>query len=55
MDRTQASGACNAGSSGLPFTKVCSILEIVRTVFAACGGEEIPPRKDSENAAEPHR
>jgi len=23
---------------------VCSILELVRTAFAACGGEEIPPR-----------
>src|SRR3989338_10576298 len=33
----------------------CSILELVRTHFAACGGEEILPRKDSENAAEPHR
>jgi len=44
-----------AASSGLPFSKVCSILELVRTAFAACGGEEIPPRKNSENAAEPHR
>jgi len=32
----------------------CSILELVRTHFAACGGEENPLR-NSENAAEPHR
>jgi len=32
----------------------CSILKVIRTHFAACGGEESPPRK-SENAAEPHR
>ena len=32
----------------------CSILELVRTHFAACGGEEIPPRK-IRKAAEPHR
>ena len=34
---------------------ICSILELVRTHFAACGGEEIRPRNESENAAEPHR
>jgi len=32
----------------------CSILELVRTHFAACGGEEVPPRKNRK-AAEPHR
>ena len=32
---------------------VRSILKIVRTVFAACGGEEISPRKFGK-AAEPH-
>src|SRR3990167_6700250 len=32
----------------------CSILKIVRTHFAAAGGEENPPQ-NSENAAEPHR
>ena len=37
----------------LPFSKVCSILEIVRTVFAAAGGEE-SPREKAKNAAEPH-
>ena len=31
-----------------------SILELVRTHFAACGGEEIPPRKFGK-AAKPHR
>jgi hypothetical protein len=24
---------------------LCSILELVRTHFAACGGEEVPPAK----------
>ena len=38
----------------LPFSKVCSILEIVRTVFAATGGEESPPHT-GQNAVEPHR
>jgi len=33
----------------------CSILELVRTHFAACGGEENPPRKNPEFAAKPHR
>ena len=32
----------------------CSILELVRTHFVACGGEEVPPRKFGK-AAEPHR
>ena len=32
----------------------CSILELVRTHFAACGVEEVPPRKFGK-AAEPHR
>ena len=32
----------------------CSILELVRTHFAAAGGEENPPRKFGK-AAEPHR
>jgi hypothetical protein len=32
----------------------CSILELVRTHFAACGGEEVPPRKFGK-AAKPHR
>jgi len=31
-----------------------SILELVRTHFAAAGGEEVPPR-NSENATEPRR
>src|SRR3989344_1227525 len=34
-----------AASKALPFSKMWSILEIVRTVFAACGGEESPPAK----------
>ena len=38
----------------LTFLSWCSILKIVRTVFAAAGGEEIPPRKFGE-AAKPHR
>ncbi|MBI5072015.1 hypothetical protein HZB93_03965, partial [Candidatus Falkowbacteria bacterium] len=42
----------------------CSILELVRTHFAACGGEEVPPRKSGKAAparrslgagGEPHR
>ncbi|OHA99565.1 MAG: hypothetical protein A3G47_01185 [Candidatus Zambryskibacteria bacterium RIFCSPLOWO2_12_FULL_39_45] len=44
-----------ANQNSLTFPFWCSILELVRTHFAACGGEEILPRKDSENAAEPHR
>ena len=42
------------GVVGLQFPKWCRILELVRTHFAAVGGEENPPR-NSENAAEPHR
>ncbi|MEK7537063.1 MAG: hypothetical protein AAB584_01275, partial [Patescibacteria group bacterium] len=38
----------------LTFPTWCSILELVRTHFAAFGGEEVPPRK-FEKAAEPHR
>ncbi len=43
----------------------CRILELVRTAFAACGGEEVPPRKSGKaapastrrlgEAGEPHR
>jgi len=36
----------------------CSILELVRTHFAAAGGEEVPPRirrLADGKAAEPHR
>ena len=33
---------------------LCNILELVRTHFAAEGGEEVSPRK-FEKAAEPHR
>ncbi len=36
------------------FSKVSSILELVRTHFAAAGGEEVPPRKFGK-AAESHR
>jgi len=43
-----------ANLSNLQFPTWCSILKIVRTVFAAAGGEEIPPRKFGE-AAKPHR
>ena len=43
-----------ANTFSLQFPKWCCILKIVRTHFAAAGGEESPPRK-SENAAEPHR
>ena len=34
-----------ANQNSLTFPVWCCILEIVRTVFAACGGEEFPPRK----------
>ncbi len=37
----------------LTFPTWCRILELVRTAFAACGGEEVPSRK-SGKAAEPH-
>ena len=47
-------GRSEAASNSLRFSKMWSILEIVRTVFAACGGEEIPPRKFGK-AAPPHR
>ena len=43
-----------ANPSNLQFPTWCSILKIVRTAFAATGGEEIPPRK-FRKAAEPHR
>ena len=43
-----------AASNSLRFSKMWSILEIVRTVFAAAGGEEILPR-NSEIAAPPRR
>ena len=43
-----------ANPSNLQFPMWCSILELVRTHFAACGGEEVPPRKFGK-AAEPHR
>ena len=36
---------CEANLSNLQFPFWCSILELVRTHFAAAGGEEIPPRK----------
>ncbi|PIR05052.1 MAG: hypothetical protein COV57_01230 [Candidatus Liptonbacteria bacterium CG11_big_fil_rev_8_21_14_0_20_35_14] len=38
----------------LTFPDWCRILKIVRTHFAACGGEESPPQK-IRKAAEPHR
>ena len=38
----------------MTFPTWCSILELVRTHFAAAGGEEVPPRKFGK-AAEPHR
>ena len=54
-----------ANLQNLQFPQWCSILELVRTHFAACGGEEIPPlarpKPRSEGgrkfgkAAEPHR
>jgi len=43
-----------ANQNSLTFPTWCSILELVRTHFAACGGEEVPPRKFGK-AAEPHR
>ena len=43
-----------AASNSLRFSKMWSILEIVRKVFAAKGGEEGPPR-NSEIAAPPRR
>ena len=43
-----------ANQNRLIFPFWCSILELVRTHFAACGGEEVPPRKFGK-AAEPHR
>ena len=43
-----------ANQNRLIFPFWCSILELVRTHFAAAGGEEVPPR-ESQNAAEPHR
>ena len=43
-----------ANLSNLQFPFWCSILKLVRTHFAACGGEEVPPRKFGK-AAEPHR
>jgi hypothetical protein len=46
-------GEANSSRSEENFA-MCCILELVRTHFAACGGEENPPR-NSENAAEPHR
>ena len=43
-----------ANQNSLTFPTWCSILKLVRTYFAACGGEEVPPRKFGK-AAEPHR
>ncbi|OHA14731.1 MAG: hypothetical protein A3G49_03275 [Candidatus Sungbacteria bacterium RIFCSPLOWO2_12_FULL_41_11] len=43
-----------AASNSLRFFKMWSILEIVRTVFAAASGEEISPR-NYEIAASPRR
>src|SRR3989338_11603190 len=43
-----------ANLQNLQFPQWCSILELVRTHFAACGDEEVPPRKFGK-AAEPHR
>ncbi|KKW27672.1 MAG: hypothetical protein UY69_C0008G0035 [Parcubacteria group bacterium GW2011_GWF1_52_5] len=43
-----------AASKSLRFSKMWSILEIVRTHFAAAGGEESPPQ-NSEIAAPPRR
>ena len=43
-----------ANQNRLIFPTWCSILKIVRTHFAAVGGEEFPPRKFGK-AAEPHR
>jgi len=42
-----------AGISNLQFPKWCSILELVRTHFAAAGGENRP--RKIRKAAEPHR
>ena len=42
-----------ANQNSLTFPTWCSILELVRTHFAAAGGEEVPPRKFGK-AAEPH-
>ncbi|MEK7181260.1 MAG: hypothetical protein AAB738_02930 [Patescibacteria group bacterium] len=47
-ERSEATAPC------LQFPVWWSILEIVRTVFAACGGEESTPQK-SETAAPPRR
>ena len=49
-----AAEGSEATSNSLRFSKMWSILEIVRTVFAAAGGEEIPPR-NPEIAAPPRR
>ena len=43
-----------ANQNSLTFPTWCSILELVRTHFAAAGGEEVPPRKFGK-ATEPHR
>ena len=43
-----------ANQNSLTFPFWCNILELVRTHFAAEGGEEVPPRKFGK-AAEPHR
>ena len=43
-----------ANQRNLTFPFWCSILELVRTHFAACGGEEFPPRKFGKTA-KPHR
>src|SRR3990167_3249487 len=47
-ERSEANHTC------LQFPTWCSILKIVRTHFAAAGGEEVPPRKFGK-AAEPQR
>jgi len=47
-----------ANQNSLIFPFWCSILELVRTHFAAVGGEEIPPRirqLADGKAAKPHR
>src|SRR3989344_3472497 len=47
-----------ANLSNLQFPSWCSILELVRTHFAAAGGEEVPPRirqLADGKAAKPHR
>ena len=43
-----------ANQNSLTFPTWCSILKLVRTAFAAAGGEEVPPRKFGK-ATEPHR